>query len=328
MSEDLEIRPRRREDNARLGDLFAACFGTVLGPEYFDWKYDLNPAGEAIGFVADAGDRLAASYGVIPEPWRVGAEDTTVYQSMDSMTHPDFQRRGLFVRLANETYDEVRRRTGDCVLVGIPGPNSYPALTGKLAWTEAHRFEPLVVPAAVAGRRWSRRRGDLHVEAVTQPDERLASVLARSPEPRGDAWPLLTGRFFDWRVFGRSPKQLRAALVSLDGAPVAAAVYGLTGPRTTLVSYVACIDGADDSDWLGPLIRFIAKDRGGVLFTWAPTDEASLARYRRAGFRRNRLQRGPLSLRWPFCVRNDSGVVNGVPWGTSTRFDLQPLTHD
>src|SRR5262249_28739898 len=125
-TDDLLIRPVTPGDSQALVELFEACFDARESAEYFAWKYHENPAGEAIGFLAGAGGKLAAFYGVIPEPWSVGGGEATVYQSMDTMTHPEFQRRGLFVRLAELTYEEVRRRTGRCDLVGIPGPTALP----------------------------------------------------------------------------------------------------------------------------------------------------------------------------------------------------------
>ena len=224
----LQIRPVSATDDARLADLYRACFGTSVPLEYFAWKYRDNPAGEVVGFVADAGDRLGAFYGVIPEPWSVGGADTVVFQSMDTMTHPDFRRRGLFVALAARTFEEVRDRYGSCDLVGIPGPTSYAGFIRRLRWVEAHEFRPILLPAVAA--RWRPgRRSDVVVEPIAGPDPRVQHILSQASAQTGDAWPRLDGAFFDWRVFGQSPKHLRVALAAdLAGTPVGACVYGLT----------------------------------------------------------------------------------------------------
>ncbi|HEY8082578.1 MAG TPA: GNAT family N-acetyltransferase [Solirubrobacterales bacterium] len=324
---DVCVRPVKANDSPALLELFEACFGTRLSTDYFAWKYYENPAGEVSGFVADAGDRLAAFYGVIPEPWTVGGTDTAIFQSMDTMTHPEFRRRGLFVRLAELTYDDVRHRTGRCDLVGIPGPASLFGFTGKLGWTKIHDFEVLTVPTLVA-RAWP-KRGDraVTVECVDRPDERIHRILNAASKPEGDAWPRLDGAFFDWRVFGRSPKQFRVALASSGGQPIALCVYTGNSPRATQISYVLGVESDKAREWFPPLLRFAAK-HGVVLYTWRPQRQRLAALYRSMGFRANPLVRGSLPRRSPLIVRSDTGFVNGMAWADPQLFDLQPLMQD
>lgn len=325
--DDVCVRPVTVDDSPALVELFEACFGTRLSSEYFAWKYYENPAGEVSGFVADAGKRLAAFYGLIPEPWTVGGTDTAIFQSMDTMTHPEFRRRGLFVRLAELTYDDVRRRTGRCDLVGIPGPTSLPGFTGKLGWTKIHDFEVLTLPTPVA-RAWP-RRGDraISVESVDRPDERIHAILDAAPRPEGYASPRLEGMFFDWRVFGRSPRQFRVALASSGGQPIALCVYTDNSPRATQVSYVLGLESEAARAWFPPLLRFVAR-RGVVLYTWRPQRQRLAALYRSMGFWANPLVRGSLPRRSPLIVRSDTGFVNGMNWGDPRLYDLQPLMQD
>jgi GNAT superfamily N-acetyltransferase len=315
------------DDVIGLVELFKACFGIDVSGDYFEWKYRANPTGEAIAFVADAGDRLGAFYGVIPEPWSVGGREATVHQSMDTMTHPDFQRRGLFVKLAERTYDEVRRRRVRCDLVGIPGPAPLPGFISKLGWTKIHEFQLLTAPTFVV-RNWPRRGGkSITVESVERPDDRIHAVLDRSPDPAGEAWPRLRGAFFDWRVFGRSPKQLRVALASRDGQPIALCVYGRTSPRTTLVSYVAGLPDYGPGDWFPPLLRFVAK-HGTILYTWRPQSPRLNDLYRSMAFRVNPVAPASLKQPSPLIVRSDDDMVNGLVWADPEAFDLQPLMQD
>jgi GNAT superfamily N-acetyltransferase len=326
-SDELELRPATASDAPALIDLFRACFGIHATPDYFMWKYYRNPAGDAIGFVADAGGRLAAFYGVIPEPWHVGGADATVYQSMDTMTHPDFQRRGLFARLAELTYEHIGQQAGPCNLVGIAGPTSLPGFTGKLGWSLIHEFDLLMVPTLVV-RAWPwRGDGQINVETIERPDERVHAVLGAVATPDRAAWPRLDGAFFDWRVFGRSPKRFRVALASRGPRPIGICVYALTSPRTTLISYLVGLEDDDPREWLPPVMRYVAH-HGTILYTWRPQRESLQAQYKWLGFRSNRLGKGPLSHRVPLIVRSDTGTVNGLNWTDPQLFDLQPLMQD
>lgn len=324
------MRPVEANDAPALAELFEACFGTRVSTEYFAWKYYENPAGEVSGFVADAGERLAAFYGVIPEPWTVGGAEATIFQSMDTMTHPGFRRRGLFVRLAELAYEDTRRRTGRCDLVGLPGPKSLPGLTDRLGWTKIHDFDVLTVPT-LAVRAWP-RRGDraIAVECVDGPDERIHRILDAAPEPEAGAWPRLEGAFFDWRVFGHSPKRFRVALASSGGEPVALCVYTDHSSRATQISYVLGLESDKAHEWFPPLLRFAAK-RGVGLYTWRPQRQRLEALYRSMGFRANPLVSSvwkSLPRRSPFTVRSDTGVVNGMVWADPQLYDFQPLMQD
>jgi len=325
--DELALRTLNAEDFGALADLFESCFGIRVGSDYFHWKYRENPAGSAVAFVADAGDRLAAFYGVIPEPWMVGTDEVRVFQSMDTMTHPDFQRRGLFVRLAELTYDQVRAQTGACDLVGIPGPTSLPGFTRKLGWREIFQFDLLTAPAVLIRALGRGRRGRITVETVDHPDERVHMVLRHAQNPGGKAAPRLEGDFFDWRVFGQSPKRLRVALATAPDGPVAVCVYGLTSRRTTLISFVTGRSDVPPRVWFPPLMRFAAR-HGTVLYTWRPQMPELGRLFRSMGFRSNPLM--PATLRQPlsFIVRSDSWRVSGADWADAGSFSLQPLMQD
>src|ERR1700744_6776893 len=81
-----------------LTEIYQRCFGTKPSLHYFKWKYMENPAGKAVAFVALHNGTIAGFYGVIPEYYRINGQVQTIYQSMDTMTHPDYRRMGLFAK--------------------------------------------------------------------------------------------------------------------------------------------------------------------------------------------------------------------------------------
>src|SRR5688572_26250181 len=93
------------EKPEELAEIFELCFGQKFSSRYFNWKYLDNPAGKAIAFVAEHNNHIAAFYGVIPEYYLVNNKKEIVYQSMDTMTHPEYRKSGLFTKLANLTYE-------------------------------------------------------------------------------------------------------------------------------------------------------------------------------------------------------------------------------
>ena len=118
--------------------LMDAAFGSAPGPEYFDWKYARNPHGEMVGFEALAGSTPVAFYCVIPQVYSVDGVQVGVFQSVDTMTDPAYQGRGLFVQLATLTYNEVSRIDPGYTLVGIAGESSLPGFVRRLGWRHIH----------------------------------------------------------------------------------------------------------------------------------------------------------------------------------------------
>lgn len=120
---------------ARYGDLFAACFpgAAKFTPAYLHWLYLANPDGAAVGFDAWDGERLAAHYVCVPaRAWLEGRE-APVLLSLNTATHPDYQGKGLFTRLASMTYEAGAAQGFDGVY-GVANANSTPGFVRKLGF--------------------------------------------------------------------------------------------------------------------------------------------------------------------------------------------------
>lgn len=120
---------------ARYGDLFAACFPGVnkFTPAYLDWLYLANPDGQAVGYDAWDGERLAAHYVCIPARAWVEGREVTVLLSLNTATHPDYQGKGLFTKLAAMTF-EAGAAAGHDGVYGVANANSTPGFVRKLGF--------------------------------------------------------------------------------------------------------------------------------------------------------------------------------------------------
>lgn len=120
---------------AQYGALFAACFpGTnKFTPAYLDWLYVANPDGAAVGFDAWDGERLAAHYVCVPARAWVEGNEVLVLLSLNTATHPDYQGKGLFTKLAEMTY-EAGAQAGFDGVYGVANANSTPGFVRKLGF--------------------------------------------------------------------------------------------------------------------------------------------------------------------------------------------------
>ena len=113
--------------------LFQQCFpgASKYTYKYLKWLYLDNPYGTAIGFDAIADNHVVAHYAVIPFPAIINGKECLACWSLNTATHPNYQGRGLFVRLADLTYD-LAKKLGCVAVIGIANKNSTPGFVNKL----------------------------------------------------------------------------------------------------------------------------------------------------------------------------------------------------
>ncbi|MEO6292396.1 MAG: GNAT family N-acetyltransferase [Burkholderiaceae bacterium] len=138
---------------SKYATLFSNCFPTTnkYSQVYLRWLYCNNPAGRAVGFDAWDGDKLAAHYVCIPVSASVGGQAVKVLLSLNTATHPAYQGRGLFTKLAEMTYVLGAEKGFDSIY-GVANANSTPGFIRKLGF---QLVEPLSARVGV---------GRLHID--------------------------------------------------------------------------------------------------------------------------------------------------------------------
>ncbi|RFP11909.1 MULTISPECIES: GNAT family N-acetyltransferase [unclassified Duganella] len=143
----LTYAPVRADADAlrHYGALFAACFpgSAKFTPAYLRWLYVDNPDGPVAGYDAWDGERLAAHYVCVPGQALLGGQPARVLLSLNTATHPDYQGKGLFTRLAALTYDSAREQGYDAVY-GVANANSTPGFIRKLGFQLVRPLEARV----------------------------------------------------------------------------------------------------------------------------------------------------------------------------------------
>jgi len=135
-----------------------ATFGDVdpdkNRPDVWRWRFADNPAGAGWIRLADHDGLVVGHYAAVPMRVQVGGASggvRTFAMSCDTMTHPGYQKQGIFVTLAQELYAEIARRDGVTTVFGFPNAASRPGFISKLGWFDIHVF-PLCVKPIRSGR--------------------------------------------------------------------------------------------------------------------------------------------------------------------------------
>ncbi|UUR07574.1 GNAT family N-acetyltransferase [Sphingomonas glaciei] len=295
-----------------LRPLMEDAFGSAVPADLFKWKYLQNPSGPAIGRVARATDgSLAAFYGMIPEGYRLGGEDRLIYQSCDTMTHSAHRRKGLFQKLALQTYAAAEEKDPNFFAFGFSGDMSTPGFL-KMGWRVeeelSHFFRPypLTLLDSFGGS-----------EAAETPvsDGALLDTMAALAPP--DDGIVRDRAFLEWRL--ANPLHHYRALL-LHGQSYA--IFYREGALLFLLDFAERAPGVGR-----PILRrlsLLSRGRGGKgVLTWATTHSAMARSLKSAGYVTNPFRRGPGSHRIPLISYGNH------PGGTWMKdLAISPFHHD
>lgn len=128
----------KRLTNENIGDLiylYRNAFNIEIDIDTLRKKFNTEDFGQAnVGFLAYSEEgEPAAFYGILP--CYIKYNNSLIYaaQAVDAMTHEKHQRQGLFVKLAQKTF-EYAQQIGIKVVFGFPNENSFSGHLTKLSW--------------------------------------------------------------------------------------------------------------------------------------------------------------------------------------------------
>ena len=120
MAETITTRHLGESDVLPVLDLLRAALGEPpllrRTPELFAWKHFDNPFGRSLAVVAESDDLIVGLRAFMRWDLVTPAGDTLrCVRAVDTATHPDYQRRGIFRRLTEETLELALAENMDLV---------------------------------------------------------------------------------------------------------------------------------------------------------------------------------------------------------------------
>ncbi len=113
------LRPASESDIHQLIALRERVFGHRITPEQWRWKLGSRGCPVANVWVVETDGRLIFQYAGIPTLVRHCGTDRWAMVSVDTMTDPDYRRRGLLTEMGTETYAHWRT-AGIPFVLGLP----------------------------------------------------------------------------------------------------------------------------------------------------------------------------------------------------------------
>jgi GNAT superfamily N-acetyltransferase len=258
----ISVRPFADTDLAQVLDVLRASLGETSllqrTPELFAWKHLSNPFGRSIILVAEADDRIVGLRAFMRWELLTPSGDTLrCVRAVDTATHPDYQRRGIFRTLTMAAVEEART-DGVNLIFNTPNPKSGAGYL-RMGWRPVGDIGVLAVPTR------GMLRGRVAGDELPPPDDFITD-----PAPVGDLSvddrPALgmrtprTDAYVRWR-FTEHPT---ARYVRVDGDGATAIVRpNVRGGRRELV--ISDVFGPRPARAIG---RTIARSRAAYVGGW------------------------------------------------------------
>src|SRR5262249_18415262 len=260
-----------RHEQARL---YAQCFKKPLPSRGLVWRYDDNPLGESVSFVArPPGGEAISGYACNARRAVARRDERTlalVGETGDVMTHPDWRKRGFFSQLDRAAMEEARRR-GWVLAFGLPNRKSahiflelgWERIGTVRGWTHVLRADATARAsraregrlrgwlAPLDARKSARggggldaaRHGFRRADLDRSPPE--VEELSRAVEPRFGFMLRRDAEYLNWR-FVRAPSRAHRAIALYDRTQLAGYAVVQLPRRESRVGYLVDVLGRDD----------------------------------------------------------------------------------
>jgi len=116
--------------------LTAALAGGPTGErsqEYLDWKHRDNPFGRSPGMLAEHDGRVVGVRLFLRWELRTGSRTLKAVRAVDTATHPDYQRQGIFRRLTLGLLEHLDHEEGLDLVFNTPNADSRPGYL-RMGW--------------------------------------------------------------------------------------------------------------------------------------------------------------------------------------------------
>jgi len=305
------IRPSNASDTDPLIELFRAAFGRSITSAHWQWKLQHLSAPVANDWIALDGNRPIFHSGGIPIRYQLPTGEVTGMVSVDTMTAPEYRRRGLLTQVGQQMYS-AWREGGIPFVIGLIN-DQWGSRAPALGWQPLFPLRWLIRPlrpAAILARRL-RVSGAAQLRLIdslwnsvldtrTPMDSSLqVRLLDRAGSEVNEVWKrcqqeagvsiVRDSAWVNWRYRDCPSFPYQVLLVERAGMPVAYAAFRVERtPRSTLGYIAELLGPRHEPAVMGTLIRqTLAQLRAAgaeLAAAQVPSGTWYYAALRRAGF--------------------------------------------
>jgi GNAT superfamily N-acetyltransferase len=175
MKDSWSCRDYQGSDEHQILTLYREVNKNDMAFRYWQWRYIESPFGTGIIKLLFDNDKLIGHYAVTPMDIQVSNNLVKAAFSLHTMTHPSFQKQGIFTFLAEEVYKKCQSK-GFKFVYGFPNENSYHGFTTKLGWLGFGKINSLEKDIDVKAKRTSKAENIYEIERF---DDRVNTLWDR-----------------------------------------------------------------------------------------------------------------------------------------------------
>jgi|694.fasta_scaffold03109_14 hypothetical protein len=333
MGPQLQYERITRESNlASLTELMKTCFNMKVGQDYFKWKYFDNPAGEIVAYSASSEGKIISYSGVIPELYWENGKVIKIYQAVDTLTHPDFRRHGLFKKLANMCYADIAQSEKAYIILAFPVPVSYDGFVNKLGWEKVFFWQfrfcySFVFKAFSLFPEF--KSTSLHFRSIQNIDSQITTYFSVR-KSYFNLEKFFDAKTFQWKVLLNKHKKYEALGIYEANNLIGIAVFHLDSPKSCHLVWIDFIDQAhfNFASFKKTVHHLFALTKRRCIYTWSPTSNFQKRIFNRIGFLQNPFNKGPFKEKMPFIVLNSNGNSETSLWKDESNYNFQGIILD
>lgn len=173
---EYELREIKKENIETYAKLLSDVFkgSDKFTPEFLDWQYFQNPLGNVVGYDAIYNNEIVAHYATIPVSYMFNNRPTKGLLSLNTATHSNHQGKGLFTKLANNTY-YLAKESGYDFVIGVANQNSTHGFIKKLGFYLIGQLDVILYVGQV------KKKSDLQNYFVSCWDEKTLAWRLKNP---------------------------------------------------------------------------------------------------------------------------------------------------
>jgi len=271
---EFTIRPAGDNDLSGVLALLRSSMGEdsrAGKPDYWRWKHVDNPFGASPCLVADADGEIVGVRVFMRWRWQTGERSVEAVRAVDTATHSNFRRRGVFSGLTRALLASCGDE-GISFVFNTPNSRSRPGYL-KMGWTTVTRvplmlrpMRPIRILASVWKRRGSSGSRRLTADGFPSAEDFLRSttaevVLTGGPGVEQRYHTPLSRAYLSWRYVSVPYAHYHA--IWQDSDPTAALIFATkerSGLRELLITEVLVGAGAAGMHQAARLLRRLCGD--------------------------------------------------------------------
>ena len=248
--------------NYKIGDeieilrLFEKVFSRKLSLENWLWRFRDNPFGKHFIKLMWDNENLVGHYAVSPLKMLVGEEEVMTALSLTTMTHPDYQGRGIFGKLSLELYKELEQEHNCKAVWGFPNNNSHYGFIKKLGWENLSIIHTLALDLKLL----TTKGTEFTCNRIIQFNESHATYIKEKFHFSGSVFIKYSVEFLNWRFIRKPNTTYRCYEFNAESGKSILIVkpYYKTDTKKYILNIISCF--MDSYNEIHEYISYILKD--------------------------------------------------------------------